>query len=143
MSDLVTPALDVPTIVVDGSSFERIRYPADDILLRVTTGDIQVVEYSSEDRDGPPAHLHPWHEVEYVIEGQVEFLVQDRWTPAGAGSVQMLTAGQPHSVRVPEGRARLLMITVGPPYDGLARSMLLLFAEDFALEDVVGVASEQ
>ena len=47
MSDLVTPALDVPTIVVDGSSFERIRYPADDILLRVTTGDIQVVEYSS------------------------------------------------------------------------------------------------
>ena len=142
MAERSTPHLDVPTLVVDGGDFEQVSYPADDILLRVTRGDIQVVEFSSEDRDGPPAHLHPWHEVEYVIEGTAEFLVGGAWTAVGPGGVQMLAAGEPHSVRVPAGRARLLMVTVGPPYDGFARAMADLFAGEYSLDDVVRAAGE-
>jgi hypothetical protein len=39
-------------------------------LLRVTEGgNVQVVEYFSTDRDGPPAHYHPWPEASRLPTG--------------------------------------------------------------------------
>lgn len=105
---------------------ETIRYPADEIHLRgVDHGNVQVTEYLSRDRDESPLHVHQWDEIEVVIDGQVEFTVGD--TVAGPGSVQYLPAGIPHTVRVPQGEARVLMVTIGPPYDGFAREMARLF----------------
>jgi quercetin dioxygenase-like cupin family protein len=119
--------LNVTTKVIDGGVFETIRYPTDEILLRaVSQGEIQVIEYSSEDRDGPPPHCHEWDEIEYVIEGEVEFYTAGSWERGGPGTVQVLAAGDAHSVRVPEGSARLLMVTVGAPYDGFARDVAAL-----------------
>lgn len=40
----------------------------------------------------------------------------------------MLPAGAYHSVRVPEGTARLLFITISPPFDGTARELSAFFA---------------
>jgi quercetin dioxygenase-like cupin family protein len=121
--------VDLRAGVYDGSSFEQLRLWGDDILLRVVdAGEVQVVEFRSEDREGPPPHVHPWHEVEYVIEGEVEFLVGGAWVRGGPGTVQLLPAGEAHSVRVPEGAARVLMVTVGPPYDGFARDSAALDA---------------
>lgn len=121
--------LDVTTDVVDGACFETIRYPTDEILLRVAShGEIQVTEYRSEDREGPPPHCHAWDEIEYVIEGEVEFFTNGSWRRGGAGTVQVLAAGDAHSVRVPEGSARLLMVTIGAPYDGFARDVAALAA---------------
>lgn len=87
-----------------------------------------MVEYYSTDRDGPPAHYHPWHEVEVVVEGEAEFYLHGQWTRGGPGTVQMLPAGVAHSVRVPNGSARLLYVTIGDPYDGMAREMAALYA---------------
>lgn len=115
--------------VTPGDQFKEVRYPDDTILLRVTDGgNVQVVEYISTDREGPPPHSHPWHEVEFVIEGEVEFYVNGQWTRGGPGTVQMLPAGSSHSVRVPSGMARLLYITIGPPYDGMAIELAALYA---------------
>lgn len=123
--------LNVPSLVVDGATFERVTYPDDRILLRVTNGDIQVVEYSSTDRVGPPPHRHPWHEVEFVIEGEAEFMIDGGpWIRGGPGTVQMLQGGASHSVRIPEGQARLLMVTVGAPYDGFAKAVSALLQRD-------------
>ncbi|HRQ42131.1 MAG TPA: cupin domain-containing protein [Chloroflexota bacterium] len=119
--------------IVDGRHFETIHYPDDEILLRVTEGgNVQVIEYRSADREGPPLHFHPWHEVEYVIEGEVEFYLHGKWVRSGPGTVQMLPAGAAHSVRVPEGSARLLYITIGAPYANFAREMAALYAQDKA-----------
>ncbi len=120
-----------------------VRYPDDEILLRNVTGSIQVVEFSSSDREGPPAHRHPWHEVEYVIEGEVEFQVDGTsWQRVGVGGVQMLAAGSSHSVRIPVGVARLLMVTVGAPFDGFARDMAALFTRsDYTVEELVAAAA--
>jgi quercetin dioxygenase-like cupin family protein len=128
--------------VVEGSRFETVRYPDDEILLRVADGgDVEVVEFSSTDRDGPPLHAHAWSEIEYVIEGEVEFCVGGRWVRGGPGAVQMLPAGAAHSVRVPAGSARLLMVTIGAPYAGFARELAALYAGGAAdLESVVEVA---
>lgn len=114
--------------VTTGDQFETILYPDDEILLRVTSGgNVQVMEYTSTDREGPPPHIHQWHEVEYVIEGEVEFYVNGQWTQGGPGTVQMLPAGASHSTRVPQGTARLLYITIGPPYDVMARELSALY----------------
>jgi quercetin dioxygenase-like cupin family protein len=122
---------------------ETIRYPADEIHLRgVGHGNVQVAEYVSTDREGSPRHAHGWDEVEVVIEGQVEFTVGDVVTLAGPGTVQFLPAGTPHTVRVPEGEARVLMVTIGPPYDGFAREMAQLFASNAPLADI-GAAADR
>jgi quercetin dioxygenase-like cupin family protein len=124
--------------VVPGDEYEALRYPTDEVLLRVTdAGGVQVAEYRTEDRDGPPPHSHPWHEVEYVIEGEVEFFVDGAWVTAGPGAVQVLPAGVAHSVRVPRGSARLLMVTLGAPYDGFARDLADLYARDAVTSDAV------
>jgi quercetin dioxygenase-like cupin family protein len=135
--------LRVPSQVVDGRRFETVTYPDDDIRLRVTQGDIQVLDFTSTDREGPPPHRHPWHEVEFVIDGTVEFTIDGGpWTRCGAGSVQMLQAGSAHSVRVPEGSARLLMVTVGAPYDGFARAVSALLQRDgYSAADLVETAA--
>ena len=61
-------------------------------------------------------------------------------TLAGPGSVQYLPAGTPHAVRVPAGEARVVMVTIGPPYDGFAREMALGFAADAPMSDIAEVA---
>jgi hypothetical protein len=66
--------------------------------------------------------------VEFVIEGEVEFYVNGTWTRGGPGTVQMLPAGASHSVRVPNGTARLLYVTIGALYDGMARELSTLYA---------------
>lgn len=63
-----------------------------------------------------------------VIEGEVEFYVNGVWTRGGPGTVQMLPAGANHSVRVPEGTAKLLYVKIGPPYDGMARELAAPYA---------------
>lgn len=118
--------------VHDGSAFEELALFGDQILLRVTdAGEIQVIEFRSEDREGPPPHSHPWDEIEYVIEGEVEFLVGDRQTRGGPGTVQMLPKGTAHSIRIPEGAARVLMITIGAPYAGFAREVAALGTDGY------------
>ena len=136
-------AVHMTAEIVDGSRFETIRYPTDDIRLRVTSGgNVQVIEYHSTDRDGPPAHYHPWHEIEVVIEGEVEFYLNGQWIRGGPGTVQMLPAGVAHSVRVPAGSARLLYVTIGAPYDGFARELSALYTSGQAsLEAIVAVAN--
>lgn len=128
--------------VTTGDQFETVHYPGDEILLRVTRGgNVQVIEYLSTDREGPPPHSHPWHEVEFVIEGEVEFYVNGQWSRGGPGTVQMLPAGASHSVRIPHGTARLLYITIGPPYDGMARELSALYASGQAdLPGIVEIA---
>lgn len=121
---------------------ETIRYAADVIHLRgVGMGNVQVAEYVSTDTDGPPRHAHEWDEIEVVIEGEVEFTVGDVVTLAGPGSVQYLPAGTPHTVRVPAGEARVLMVTIGPPYDGFAREMARLFHTGASPADVGAAAT--
>src|SRR5688572_26647064 len=91
--------LRVDAVVLLGDQAGLIRYPTDEIWLRaVGHGDIQVADYRSEDRHGPPAHSHPWDEAQIVVEGEAEFRIGDGdWIRGGSGSVQLLPKGVPHT----------------------------------------------
>ena len=115
--------LHIDTVVLPGEMAQRVDYPADTIWLRAAGhGDIQVADYTSVDREGPPAHSHPWDEVQIVVDGYVEFLVNGVWQGGESGTVQLLPRGVPHSIRIPSGTARIIQVSIGPPYDALAKT---------------------
>jgi mannose-6-phosphate isomerase-like protein (cupin superfamily) len=134
--------LHVDAVVVPGDRAETIRYPADEIRVQAGHGEIQVADYRSTDAEGPPMHRHPWDEVQVVVEGIAEFRIGDAdWTGGGPGTVQFLPAGESHSVRIPQGEARLIQVSVGAPYDAFARDVARLFAESAPLERIAEVAA--
>ena len=138
------PELRIDPVVLPGDDAERISYPDDEIWLRAAGhGDIQVADYTSTDREGPPMHRHPWDEAQIVVSGRVEFRIGDEdWAAGGSGNVQLLPRGVPHAIRIPDGEARLIQVSIGPPYDGFARAMAALFSEGASLERIATVAAE-
>jgi len=136
--------LQMDSVVLFPEHSERIDYPDDTIWLRAAGhGDLQVADYTSSDREGPPFHSHPWDEAQIVVDGVVEFRIGDEdWVGGGSGTVQLLPRGIPHSLRVPEGEARIIQVSIGPPYDGFARDMARLFAAGSGLEEIVATAGQ-
>jgi hypothetical protein len=122
--------LRLDAVVLTPEQSELVRYPSDEIWLRAFGhGDIQIADYRSDDRAGPPAHSHPWDEAQIVVEGEAEFRIGDGdWVRGGSGSVQLLPSGVPPAIRVPEGYARIIQVSIGAPYDAFARDMARLLA---------------
>ncbi len=54
--------------------------------------------------------------------------------------MQLLPSGVSHAIRVPEGSARIIQVSIGTPYDGFAREMARLFGEGAPLEQVAEAA---
>lgn len=134
--------LRIDAVVLPGDLAELVRYPDDEIWLRAAGhGDIQVADYSSTDREGPPMHRHPWDEAQIVVSGYAEFRIgEDGWVGGGSGTVQLLPKSVPHAIRIPEGEARLIQVSIGSPYDGFARDMAALLAQGAPLEDIAEAA---
>jgi quercetin dioxygenase-like cupin family protein len=134
--------LHLEPVVLPGEQAELVRYPADQIWLRAAGhGDVQVADYTSTDREGPPAHSHPWDEAQIVVDGEAEFRIGDGdWVRGGSGTVQLLPRGVPHAIRIPTGSARLIQVSIGAPYDGFAREMARLFAAGAPLAEIAQAA---
>jgi mannose-6-phosphate isomerase-like protein (cupin superfamily) len=115
----------------------------DAITLRLETqGDdpITWVEDETEDREWAPRHAHPWDELTYVLEGEIEFRVGAEQGVGGPGTLVTLPAGVPHTLRVPEGRARFAMITIGAPSASFLREVGEEYACGPTLERLVAIA---
>ena len=88
-----------------------------------TDGAFTLVEEKSPPLGGPPPHFHQHvDEALYVLEGEVEFLLEDRTIPAGAGSCVYAPRGILHTwTNVGSSPSRMLaVITPG----GLERFFL-------------------
>lgn len=73
--------------------------------------------------DSPPMHVHEREdEIFHILEGVIRFRVGDEEVIAGPGRSLVGPKGVPHSFRVesPEG-ARMLVMSVGPDFEGLIR----------------------
>lgn len=89
---------------------------------------------------GPPAHHHnSYDEAFYVLEGEMEFCVDDVTAPVAAGSLAWVPRGATHAFRNPStDPARMLVITTPEAIDLIVRmpegarspdAMRALFAE--------------
>ena len=79
--------------------------------------------------------------MQIVVDGHVEFLINGIWQGGGSGTVQLLPRGAAHSVRIPSGTARIIQVSIGPPYDRFATDMARLFAEGAPLGEIVKAAN--
>ena len=60
-----------------------------------------------------------------------------------AYQAEVLPAGVPHTVRVPEGEARLLQVTMGAPFDAFIREMVALDNDPDAAPSAKGDAARR
>ena len=115
----------------------------DDLLVRLETGGddpISVIEGISTDREWAPRHAHPWDELTYVLEGTMEFQIGEQQALGEAGALVSLPRGVPHSLRVPDGQARYLMIAIGAPAVDFVREVGQAYAEGPSLGRLVSIA---
>lgn len=66
--------------------------------------------------------------------------VPSAWGHGGSGTVQLLPARIAHCIRVPTGRARLIQVSIGAPYDGFAREMARLMTTGASLGQIAAAA---
>ena len=73
--------------------------------------------------DGPPAHHHDrYDEAFYVLEGEMEFCVDDVTDRVTAGSMAFVARGATHSFRNPSAEpARMLVVTTPEAVDLIRR----------------------
>ena len=102
----------------------------------------QVADYTSRIEKGPPVHRHPWDELQIVVDGCMEFLVDRTWPGGGSGTVQMLSPVVLHTrCEFLREQHASIQVSIGPPYDGFATEMARLFAARTPLEEVVAAAN--
>jgi mannose-6-phosphate isomerase-like protein (cupin superfamily) len=133
----------VPGIHAAGSGDGFAGAGGDRMLVRVATDGpcpITLVEDSSSDREWVPLHSHPWDELTYVLEGEMEFTAGDETRVGGPGTLVSLPRGVPHTLRVPSGTARFLLLTVGAPSVGFLREVGEAYAAGPTLERLVEIA---
>ena len=116
----------------------------DRLSLRVNGEDgecpVAVVEGVSEDREWVQFHSHPWDELTYVVDGEMEFRVGDTHAIGKAGTIVALPRDVPHSLRVPTGTARYLMVTLGAPSVAFLQEIGKAYAEGPTLERLIEIA---
>ncbi|MFC3078434.1 cupin domain-containing protein [Phenylobacterium terrae] len=86
---------------------------------------LSVQEHRLPFGDSPPLHVHEREdEIFHILEGTIRFKVGDDEVTAGPGQSLIGPKGVPHSFRVesPEG-ARMLVMSVGPDFEGLIRDV--------------------
>ena len=75
-----------------------------------TDGRFALVEITSPKGGGPPPHRHPWREGYWVLEGELEFVVEGRKRTLTAGSWLLVQNGVAHTLKVLSETARYLLL---------------------------------
>jgi quercetin dioxygenase-like cupin family protein len=87
---------------------ERIR----PLLSHLTGSPIEVIEQGGQRGSGPPPHHHPWDEIFFVLEGELDVTIgDDQVQRMGPGSIAHVPGGTVHSFRNVSDQMRLLSIT--------------------------------
>jgi uncharacterized cupin superfamily protein len=86
-------------------------------------GNIATCKFNPDDRgwqfyelvatagDSVPLHRHPWDEISYLLEGEVELQIGDQMVQATPGCFINLPTGVPHAFNVLSPQAKFLVGT--------------------------------
>jgi len=78
-----------------------------------TTGSYEIFEQAGPPGSGPPPHHHPCDEAYFMIEGEMDVLLGDRWVILKAGDFVHIPRGTPHCFRY-RVNGRFVSMTSGP-----------------------------
>jgi quercetin dioxygenase-like cupin family protein len=85
-----------------------------------TGGAYSLTEHLVTAASNPPMHVQiDEDEAFYILEGEVEFEVDDQVVTATPGTFAFVARGAPHLFRVLTETARMLVICSGKPFDNL------------------------
>jgi quercetin dioxygenase-like cupin family protein len=80
---------------------------------RDTDGRFAMVEYRARPGNEPPPHVHPFeHEIFSVLEGEIEFHIEDQVETVGAGVTIFLPKGKAHAFYIRSDYLRTLIINL-------------------------------
>ncbi|HET7571177.1 MAG TPA: cupin domain-containing protein [Gaiellaceae bacterium] len=81
---------------------------------------LEAVELSFEPPwEGVDPHSHADHtDSFYVLEGEVEFLVNGEWRRGGPGTFASVPPGVEHGFRIPAGGGRIRILNIHAPNTG-------------------------
>ena len=63
---------------------------------------------------GPPLHTHAWEEAFYVIEGEIDFQIEDRTERARAGDFLHVPSDAPHGFHGASGTPARMLVFFAP-----------------------------
>ncbi|MEP1206691.1 MAG: cupin domain-containing protein [Rhizobiaceae bacterium] len=122
----------------------------DNIFVKVDTEDSDgaytIVEDNLKASFALGLHMHRNHaETFYILEGSVDFYVDDQWIKAEKGACLHVPAGIPHAAKVTDGQesARMLMVFQPAGFDGFLKEMAGFSEADFADEARMAALNEQ
>lgn len=75
-----------------------------------TTGDWVMIEVTDVAGSGAPFHTHPWYEVFYILEGELEVQVGSRKVQATAGSTLYVPENCAHDFTIVSPTVRFLIM---------------------------------
>lgn len=91
-------------------------------------------------------HLHRHHaETFYILEGSLEFYIDEDWLTASKGSCIHIPPGIPHAVKVSPDTpsARMLMIYQPSGFDGFLSALAKMKPEDLADESTMAALRDR
>ena len=75
------------------------------------TGSYEITFQTGSEGMGPPPHSHPWDEAFFVVEGNVQFVLDGRALHAEAGTLIHIPAGTSHAFQFGAGGGKMLEMT--------------------------------
>lgn len=75
-----------------------------------TNGDWIMVEVTDKEGSGAPLHTHPWYEVFYILDGELEVQVGNRKVRATAGSSLYVPENCAHDFTIVSPTVRFLVM---------------------------------
>ena len=131
----------------EGTSY---KWENDHIFVKVAASDTAsaytVVEDNLKSTFALGLHLHRYHaETFYVLDGSVDFYVDDKWMCATTGACLHIPPGVPHAAKTSEGcnSARMLMIFQPSGFDGFLAELAQMTETDFADETVMAALQDK
>ena len=89
-----------------------------------TNGQFGLVELVAKPGNEPPVHVHEREdELFYVVDGQVEYILEGRSIDAPAGTTVFLPRGLPHTFRIKSAEAKMLVMVTPGGFEGYFREL--------------------
>jgi quercetin dioxygenase-like cupin family protein len=76
-------------------------------------GEYELFRVSGPADSGPPPHAHPWSESVYVLDGELDLMVEGEWTRMRVGDTARVPAGGLHTFRFATPATTFLSTTSG------------------------------